>query len=962
MSERLSRPSSPYLEPPRRSTELEDSGAQDSVNAVSSAVPNSDDEHFSDASEGHERSRSHPLSGRTSPIPLTRVERVDDRPAHGEVPGTVAYEKREQDAVPDEIEIIPTGSHSRSSSTVGSQNRPLTPGGSPIPRTIVEKVDVNQPSHGDVPGTLAYEKRRADAVPDLVIKASEPDIDSPAGDAESNEPGSVTGMQVPATVASQVDSTAIEDSTYNLQAHRRRPSDAAPDVIEKISDAPDLPDSLPTNSSAHPDHTSLRGSLTSQSLIRDSVEDDRDYEDNATPETPQDHAAADDFDDFAEEQDLADGDFGDFDDGFQEPDGETAEPELIEPQQPLPHPLAPPIIDFDTFQSFPDLHAALDQYLDKLYPTSKNVESLPPLEPIQDASSIFSTERSLSLWSQLVAPPPLQPQNWVKSRIRRLFLVSLGVPVDLDEILPASKQKKLVLPSINLSGSDTTGSAVHSRSHSQARKSGSQDGIDSPTTSAPTGRHRTSRRRDRSPPPQLDLSAVRRLCATTDAALDGLTDAELRTHVKELEQVTLRASSVLEYWLKRRDGLVSEREAFEGVIENLVNHARRVRNRQINSHNLQRAIEALHQDGVVIVQNAIPPFYLDQLNTLMTPDAYTLYEKRSTHRNFGPETGNIQQEVPVQKAIDRFREQIPDVEDGEPKAHDPLSMIIANPFATAIIECMLGPKPQLQFLSANTAFRTKEAGRQPPHIDVAFDFPRVPFGFCVNVNLVGTTATNGATELWPGTHTDTDVSVLMPDNDGVIRKELVEARRNLCPPVKRAISQRDNRVKQPLNGKKEEKKPQGEELVRHIPVAPSNMFFAANTALGPPYTVLVDTNFVSHTIRAKLDMLPAMMDLLYAKCIPTFTDCTIAELEKLGPKFRLALRVAKDPRWNRLHCDHAGTYADDCIVDRVMKHRIYTVATNDKDLVRRIRKIPGVPIMKVARGKYVIERLPDSFD
>lgn len=234
MSERLSRPSSPYLEPPRRSTELEDSGAQDS------AVPNSDDEHFSDASEGHERSRSHPLSGRTSPIPLTRVERVDDRPAHGEVPGTVAYEKREQDAVPDEIEIIPTGSHSRSSSTVGSQNRPLTPGGSPIPRTIVEKVDVNQPSHGDVPGTLAYEKRRADAVPDLVIKASEPDIDSPAGDAESNEPGSVTGMQVPATVASQVDSTAIEDSTYSLQAHRRRPSDAAPDVIEKISDAPGM--------------------------------------------------------------------------------------------------------------------------------------------------------------------------------------------------------------------------------------------------------------------------------------------------------------------------------------------------------------------------------------------------------------------------------------------------------------------------------------------------------------------------------------------------------------------------------------------------------------------------------------------------------------------------------------------------------------------------------------------------
>lgn len=48
-------------------------------------------------------------------------------------------------------------------------------------------------------------------------------------------------------------------------------------------------------------------------------------------------------------------------------------------------------------------------------------------------------------------------------------------------------------------------------------------------------------------------------------------------HVSELEQVTLRASGVLEYWLKRRDGLVSEKEAFEGVIENLVSHVRRVR-------------------------------------------------------------------------------------------------------------------------------------------------------------------------------------------------------------------------------------------------------------------------------------------------------------------------------------------------------------------------------------------------
>lgn len=157
----------------------------------------------------------------------------------------------------------------------------------------------------------------------------------------------------------------------------------------------------------------------------------------------------------------------------------------------------------------------------------------------------------------------------MKSRIRRLFLVSLGVPVDLDEILPASKQKKLILPSIDLDSSGAT------TPRNPAAKEG--DGSQTATTSGRASTRSKTTRRGAPPPPELDLSAVRRLCATTDAALGGLTDAELTQHVTELEHVTLRASAVLEHWLKRRDGLVGEKEAFEGVIENLVSHVRRVR-------------------------------------------------------------------------------------------------------------------------------------------------------------------------------------------------------------------------------------------------------------------------------------------------------------------------------------------------------------------------------------------------
>ncbi|MCJ1395494.1 hypothetical protein MMC18_008380 [Xylographa bjoerkii] len=196
--------------------------------------------------------------------------------------------------------------------------------------------------------------------------------------------------------------------------------------------------------------------------------------------------------------------------------------------------------------------------------------------------------------------------------------------------------------------------------------------------------------------------------------------------------------------------------------------------------------------------------------------------------------------------------------------------------------------------------------------------------------------------------------------------------------VKRVIGQRDARLKKnQAKGEIESKrKAKGDEVVRemyvlednlllqhlihHSPQVSSSLFFQYNTALVPPYSVLVDTNFLSHTVQHKLELLETMMDCLYAKCIPIITDCVMAELEKLGQKYRIALRIARDERWERLRCDHKGVYADDCLVDRVMKHKVYIVATNDRDLKRRIRKIPGVPIMSVARGKYVIERLPDA--
>lgn len=91
-------------------------------------------------------------------IPTTRIEKVDDKPSHGEVPGTAAFDIRTEDAEPDEVEILPEA-HAADQA--------------PIPTTLVEKVDPSEKSHGEVEGTLAHELRKADAAPDVITTAPE---------------------------------------------------------------------------------------------------------------------------------------------------------------------------------------------------------------------------------------------------------------------------------------------------------------------------------------------------------------------------------------------------------------------------------------------------------------------------------------------------------------------------------------------------------------------------------------------------------------------------------------------------------------------------------------------------------------------------------------------------------------------------------------------------------------------
>ncbi|KAI9842126.1 MAG: hypothetical protein M1838_003257 [Thelocarpon superellum] len=560
------RPTTPTLEPPPR-TSIDDPGAHD----LQSSEDDEEDDHFSDAVEAPgTTSQASP----SSPVPVTRLEKVDSNPSYGEVPGTEAYDKRIQDAVPDQVDI-PSRRGSRSGSVTHEETTPL----SPIPMTVVEKVDPLVPSHGEVPGTKAHRKRISDAVPDQIVQvpASGTSSDASSGHESTSLPGD---RPIPITRVIRVDTAPSHGEVAGTEAYEKRREDAEPDVVE-----------TPIDGQASRSTASVSDTAGEEEVAGASAggrEDSEEYnEDEDGEDAEENDGFADDFDDFEEGGDNDD--FGDFDEApsIDAGDSGKAAKEAQTAPEFIPSSLLP-LLNFEDLRTPEEVIAATEPYLKVLFPKAQSVAPSYH-EPLPETDSVFLTERSASLYSQLVAPPPLQPPNWVRSRIRRLFLVSLGVPVDLDEILPASKQKKLILPSTHLSsaslqtgdhaahhGLASPASPVSTARLKKGTANSSTSSLHSPSQRGSSSSH--NKRKGPAPAPAFDAIAACFLCtSTTEAMLANFSEEELDAHLKLLEDLSARASDVLQYWLQRKDGALGDKEAFEGVIENLVKHARKVR-------------------------------------------------------------------------------------------------------------------------------------------------------------------------------------------------------------------------------------------------------------------------------------------------------------------------------------------------------------------------------------------------
>ncbi|KAJ3506667.1 hypothetical protein NLJ89_g6743 [Agrocybe chaxingu] len=88
--------------------------------------------------------------------------------------------------------------------------------------------------------------------------------------------------------------------------------------------------------------------------------------------------------------------------------------------------------------------------------------------------------------------------------------------------------------------------------------------------------------------------------------------------------------------------------------------------------------------------------------------------------------------------------------------------------------------------------------------------------------------------------------------------------------VKRMLNPKDIRLKENQLKQKKKEEEAKEKAVRRVPQMASSLFLAHNTALVPPYRVLIDTNFINFSLQNKLELIAGMMDCLYAKCTSPF--------------------------------------------------------------------------------------------
>ncbi|WVQ72239.1 hypothetical protein IAR50_001788 [Cryptococcus sp. DSM 104548] len=321
----------------------------------------------------------------------------------------------------------------------------------------------------------------------------------------------------------------------------------------------------------------------------------------------------DDFDDFnksapapavngsstpAGDDDEGFGDFGDFEEGDFEEAPQEQETGVVQEPEPMVErwralELRPPPPKSEIADQLSVLFAPLIE-------SGKDVLTDEPPRAVGGLGQVLVGESSRDAYAQLTTPPLTKPLDWTRSRVRRDHLISLGVPVNLDEV---DSHRLSSLPPLRITTSFGTSTSGGRGGRPQPRRAETYDSYSKSTDG--DGRYTAEQKgkgRDQGPfsaapgdsaagsgkygiglRPEMDTPKAEELCGLEEDNLSLLPLSTLKTLQQELVTTSAQASATLAWMLQLKDAQAQDSATYNGMISSLIANAARAKSAQQSS-------------------------------------------------------------------------------------------------------------------------------------------------------------------------------------------------------------------------------------------------------------------------------------------------------------------------------------------------------------------------------------------